>query len=99
MLNVPVPVQPEPCSVQVPEIVLPFAVPDRVSVLPAGVPDNTVNWNWPVTLPLKFPVRANEPLSVPPDTKQGEFVVKVKWLTLSEPSLFTTSEVPKVRNV
>jgi len=45
---------------------------------------------------LKFPLSANEPVSVSSDTKHGEFVEKVKVLTLSVPSLFTTSAVPKL---
>jgi hypothetical protein len=100
MVNVPFPVQPLlPVKVHVPEIVLPFAVPESVSVLPAGDPDCTVKPNVPFTAPLKFPLSVKEPLSVSPETKHGELVLKLKLETLSEPSLFTVKEVPKVKTV
>jgi len=83
----------------VPVIVSPFAVPVSDSVLPLGDPDTTLNVKDPVTLPLKSPVKANDPLSVSPDTKHGEFVAKLKLLTLSVPSLFTTIDVPKLKVV
>ena len=97
MVKFPDPVQPIPFKDHVPEIVFPLAVPDSVSVLPAGLPDCTTNWNFPVTLPLKSPISVNAPVSVSPDTKHGESVVKLKLLTLSEPSPFTTNDVPKVK--
>ena len=76
MVKVPFPVQPPlPLSVQVPEMVLPFALPERVSLFPDGSPDCTVKPNCPVTVPLKLPLSVNEPLSVSPETKHGEFVV------------------------
>ena len=100
MVNVPLPVQlPLPVNVHVPEMVLPFAVPESASVLPAGDPDCTVKPNFPVTIPLKFPLRMKEPLSVSSDTKHGELVVKLKLETLSEPSPFTFNEVPKAKTV
>jgi hypothetical protein len=69
-------------------------------VLPLGDPDTTLKPNWPVTLPLKFPVKPNDPLSVSPDTKHGcPFVEKLNWLTPKVPSLFTTSDVPKLKLV
>jgi hypothetical protein len=100
MVKVPFPVQPLlPVKLHVPEIVLPFAVPESVSVLPVGDPDCTVKPNFPFTAPLKFPLSVKEPLSVSPETKQGELVVKLKLETLSEPSPFTVKEVPKVKTV
>jgi len=95
MVNVPLPVQPvPPVNVHVPETVLPLAVPERASVLPAGDPDCTVSPNLPVTFPLKSPLKVNDPLSVSPDTKQGEFESKVKLVTTKDPSPFTDNEVP-----
>jgi len=44
IVKLPDPVQPvPPVKDQVPEMVFPFAVPDRVNVLPLGDPDITVN--------------------------------------------------------
>jgi hypothetical protein len=98
MVNVPEPVQPvPPVSVHVPEIVLPAAVPDSVSVLPAGDPESTLKPNLPLTCPLKFPLSVNDPLSVSPETKHCEFVVKLKFEIVSDPSPFTLSDVPKVK--
>ena len=100
MVNVPFPVQPPPpVSVQVPVIVLPFAVPVRASVLPAGVPDSTVSPKWPFTFPLKSPACVNEPFSVSPETKHGELVVKLKLKTFSEPLPLDCNEVPKANAV
>jgi hypothetical protein len=48
---------------------------------------------------LKFPLSTNDPLSVSPETKHDEFVEKLKLLTLSVPSLFTKSDVPKPNTV
>lgn len=100
MMKVPFPVQPlVPVKVHVPEIVLPFAVPDSASVLPVGDPDCTLKPNFPFTLPLKSPLRVKEPLSVSPETKQDELVVKLKLETVSDPSPFTFNELPKVNTV
>jgi len=100
IVKLPEPVQPvPPVRVHVPVIVLPFTVPDRASVLPAGVTDCTVIPNLPATFPLKFPLRVNEPVSVSPETKQVEFVVKLKLVIFSESSLFTASAVPKLKTV
>ena len=44
MMKLPEPVQPvPPVKVQVPPMVFPLAVPDRVRVLPLGDPDVTLN--------------------------------------------------------
>lgn len=100
IVNVPLPVHPPvPVNRHWPEIVLPLAVPLSVSVLPEGLPDWTLNPNLPFTVPLKFPLSVNEPVSVSPDTKHGEFVVNWKFDTASEPSPLTFSEVPKLNTV
>jgi hypothetical protein len=100
IVKVPLPVQPPlPVNVHVPEMVLPFAVPESVRVFPAGDPDCTVKPNFPFAIPLKFPPSVKEPLSVSSDTKHGELVVKLKLETLSEPSPFTYNEVPKVKTL
>jgi hypothetical protein len=39
----------------------------------------------------------NDPLAVSPDTKHGPFVEKLNWLMLRVPSLFTTTDVPKLK--
>src|SRR5215475_12934857 len=89
MVKVPFPVQPPvPVKVQVPEMVLPFAVPSSASELPDGSPDCTFIPKVPFTFPLKFPLSVKEPVSVSPETKQGEFVVNLKLVMLSVPSLF-----------
>jgi hypothetical protein len=100
IVNVPFPVQPElPVKVQVPEMVLPLTFPFSASELPDGVPDCTFIPNLPFTFPLKFPLRVNDPVSVSPDAKHGEFVVKLKFTTVNEPSLFTVNPVPKLKSV
>ena len=97
MVKVPLPVHPNPpASVQVPEIVFPFAVPLSVSVLPEGVPDLTIIPNVPFTLPLKLPLKVNDPVAVWPAVKHGDADVMVRFVTLSEPSSLTTSDVPSV---
>src|SRR4029077_17106640 len=53
--------------------------------------------NWPVTSPLKSPVKANDPLSVSPDTKHGSFLQKLNWPALRSPSLFTPKGFPKLK--
>ncbi len=97
MVKVPVPEQPAPAIVQVPEIVFPLSVPVRVSVLPAGVPEFTTKPNVPVVLPLTFPLTVNVPLAVWPETKHGELLLKVKFEMVSDPPLFTASVVLKVK--
>src|SRR5579871_1409760 len=100
MVKAPEPVQPvPPVSVQVPLMVLPVAVPVSLRVFPDGLPEATVNPKLPLTLPLKLPLRVKEPLSVSPDTKQGELVVKLKLEMVSEPSPLTARDVPKLKTV
>ena len=77
IVKCPLPVQPElPASVQFPVIEFPETVPLIVRVLPLGDPDCTFMPNAPDTLPLKFPLSANEPVAVSPDTKHGEVLEK-----------------------
>src|SRR5579863_9772387 len=91
MVNVPDPVQVElPVKVQLPVIVFPFTVPTRASALPEGVPDCTVMPNLPFTLPLKSPLKVNEPVSVSPDVKHDELVVKLKFVNATDPLLLLT---------
>jgi hypothetical protein len=100
IVKVPEPVQPTPpVRDHVPVIVFPFTVPVSVNVLPLGDPDITLKPNWPVTWPLKSPLKANDPLSVSPDTKHGPAVEKLNWLTLRVPSLFTITDVAKLKFV
>ena len=77
----PDPVHPgvNPVNVHVPVIALLFTVPCRVSVLPLGVADVTVNWNAPVILPLKFPLKTNDPVWDAAELKQPVDVVKVRF--------------------
>jgi len=98
-VKLPEPVQLVPLMVHLPLIVLPCTVPFRLSVLPAGVPEFTVSPKLPVTLPLKFPLRVTEPVSVSPDTKQPELLVNWTFEIFNDPSPFTVSAVPKLRAV
>lgn len=53
--------------------------------------------NLPFTLPLKSPLRMNEPFSVSPEVKHDEFVVKLKFAKATDPLLLlTVMVVPKV---
>src|ERR1700730_3028237 len=52
-----------------------------------------LSWNAPVTLPLKFPLRMNEPVSDPPDEKQGVAVVKLRLVTLTAVPLLWLRDV------
>jgi hypothetical protein len=101
MVKLPEPVQPLlPVKVQVPVMVLPFAtVPFSFRELPDGDPDCTVMPKLPFTWPLKFPPSVKEPLSVSPEAKHGELVVKLKLATLTDPSPFTDSDVPNAKLV
>ena len=97
IVNVPDPVQPLlPVRVHVPVMVLPLTAPDKVKALPVGVDDCTVIPNLPLTLPLKFPLNVNEPLSVSA-VKHGELVVKLKFVMFKDPSLFSVIEVPNAK--
>src|ERR1700680_3400791 len=54
-----------------------------------------LSWNAPVTFPSKFPLRMNEPVSDPPDEKQGVAVVKLRLVTLTAVPLSWVREVVK----
>ena len=86
IVNVPCPLHPPPVRVQFPEIVLPLTVPFiklRTLLVVPLVPLMVIP-NVPCTLPLKFPLRVNEPVSdVVSEAKQGAVEVKVNWVTLS----------------
>jgi hypothetical protein len=98
-VKVPVPVHPDviPLKFQLPVIVLSLTVPVMVSVFPGGVPEVMVNWKAPVTAPLKFPLRTNDPVCVPPEVKQGVAVEKTRFVPVTAVPLFCISEVVKVR--
>jgi hypothetical protein len=83
-VKLPPPVHPEliPVSVHVPVIVLLFTFPVNVKVLPLGDPERMVNPKRPLTLPLKSPLRENDPVCVSPETKHGDDVVNVKLVML-----------------
>jgi hypothetical protein len=72
-----------PVRVQVPVTALFFTVPCNVRVLPLGVPDWMVIPNPPVTFPLKFPLRVKDPVSVSPEAKHGDELVKLKLVTVT----------------
>jgi hypothetical protein len=98
MVKVPDPVHPDcnPASVHVPEIVLLFSVPCRLSVLFPVLP---VDGLWifsekpPVTAPLKFPVRENAPVWVAPLAKQPLLVLNVRLVPVTLLSLLVVSVV------
>jgi hypothetical protein len=93
IVKVPDPVQSAvPVKVHVPVIVLLFTVPCRTSVLPLGVPEVIVNWKLPVIFPLKFPLRTNDPVCVPPEVKQ-EFDVKLRFVPVTTVPLFCARDV------
>jgi hypothetical protein len=48
---------------------------------------------------LKFPLRMNDPVSDSPDTKHGDDVEKLKFVTLNDPSPLTLSDVAKLKAV
>jgi hypothetical protein len=78
-------------------MVVPFSIPDKVSVSPAGVPDCTVNVRGPVTT-LFVVVTFNVPLAVAPETKQeaGPPVMNSTLDTFNDPSPFTVNAVTKL---
>jgi hypothetical protein len=103
ILKVPFPLHPDrPVALQVPEIELPFTVPVRVRTLfvPPGNVVVMVIPNTPITLPLEFPLRLNEPVSeywfAEYDSKQGPGNVKLKLVTVSALPLPWVNVVEKV---
>jgi hypothetical protein len=84
-----------PVAVQLPLIVFPFTVPFSTSVSFVGAPDERLSWKLPLTLPLKFPLKTNEAVSVAAVNEQ-ELVVKFKFVTVTvEPLLAAVSDVEK----
>jgi hypothetical protein len=84
-----------PDAVQLPLIVFPFTVPVRTNESLEGAPADRLSWKLPLTLPLKFPLRTNEAVSVVAVNEQ-ELVVKFKFVTVTvEPLLAAVSEVVK----
>jgi len=97
MVNVPEPVQSVlPVSVHLPVITVPFSVPVRVSVLPAGVPDCTVNDRGPVTTLLPLVVTFNVPLADDPEAKQLPVVMNSMPDMFNDASPFTENVVIKL---
>jgi hypothetical protein len=89
-VKVPFPLQPPVLlAVQVPDIVLPFTVPLRVSIGPFMFGVAITIPNVPIILPLEFPVRLNDPLSPYPsggyEAKHEPAEVNVKLVTLKPP--------------
>jgi len=78
----PAPVQPgvNPAKVQPPMIALLLTVPWRVSVLLLGVAEVIVNWNEPVILPLKFPLKTNDPVCDAAEVKHPVETVNVRFV-------------------
>ena len=83
IVKLPPPVHPEliPVSAHVPVILLLLTLPFRVNVLPPGEPERMVKPKTPVIFPLKSPPTPNDPVWVSPETKQGDDVVNVKFVT------------------
>ena len=81
-MKFPAPVQPgvNPAKVQPPEITLLLTVPSRVSVLSLGVAEVMVNWKVPVILPLKFPLKTNDPVCDAAEVKHPEETVNVRFV-------------------
>src|ERR1700756_1565678 len=77
-------------------MVLLFTDPCRLRVLFPVVPlagPWILSPNAPVTLPLKLPVRENEPVAVAPLLKQALLVVNLRFVPVTLPSLFVVSVV------
>ena len=111
IVNVPFPVQPPlPVSVQVPEMVLPLAVPDRASVLPEGFPDCTAKQPPVDMVPMEVsdpsPLTSNEvpneeTVRLPPLTKVAFQVPLMLEFELFEPqpiSVMPTNTTRAARN-
>src|SRR5580700_10322392 len=88
MVKFPLPLHPMlPLRVQVPVMVLPFTAPCRASWLFVPVEDVVEMFipNVPVTLPLKVPLRPNEPVCVVGLEKQEPLVVNLRLVMLIDP--------------
>jgi hypothetical protein len=53
--------------------------------------------NPPVTFPLKFPLRVKDPVSVSPEAKHGDELVKLKLVTVTSVPLLCVSEVVNLK--
>jgi len=82
----PLPEQPEtPVRVQVPVMVFPLTVPERVRrLLVVGNMVVTVIPNVPITVPLELPPNPKVPVSAVVEGKQGLGEVIVKLVTVTE---------------
>jgi hypothetical protein len=90
MVKFPFPLHPVvPLRVHVPVIVLPFTAPCRASWLFVPVEDAVEMFipNDPLTLPLKVPLRPNEPVCVVDPEKQEPLVVNLRLVMLIDPPL------------
>jgi hypothetical protein len=86
-----------PVRVHVPEMLLPFTVPFMVSVLLFGLPDIRLRPKLPVTLPLKFPLSTNDPVSLVTVNEHAS-EVKLKLLTVTDDPLpVAVKVVPKAK--
>jgi hypothetical protein len=99
MVNVPFPLHPVVLvNAQLPVILLLATLPVRVSVFPLGVAETIIIVNVPVTDPLKLPVSANDPVSVPAVPKHESFsVVNVRFVTLTPVPLVCVKVVVKAK--
>ena len=89
MVKFPLPLHPvAPLRVHVPVIVLPFTAPCKASwFVPVEDVVEMFIPNVPVTLPLKVPLRPNEPVCVVGPEKQEALVVNLKLVMLIDPPL------------
>jgi hypothetical protein len=86
-----------PVRVHVPEIVFPFTVPFMASVLLFGLPDIKLRPKLPLTLPLKFPLSTNDPVSLVTVNEHAS-EVKLKLLTVTDDPLpVAVKLVPKAK--
>jgi hypothetical protein len=86
-----------PVRVHVPETVPPFTVPFMVRVLLFGLPDVKLSPKLPVTVPLKFPLSTNDPVSLV-TVKEHASEVKLKLLTVTDDPLpVAVKVVPKAK--
>ena len=99
MVKLPVPLHPAvtPVRVHEPETALFLSVPCSVRVLPLGFPDCRFIPNEPVTLPLKFPLTENDPVSLAPEIKHGDSELKLRLATVTSAPLLCVRDVVKVK--
>jgi hypothetical protein len=97
IVKFPDPVHPDvtPVNVHVPVTVLFVRVPVRVSTLPLGVADCTVNSKPPVFTPLVLPVSVKPPVSDEVEAKHGVAVLNMRSVPVTVVLLLCCSEVVK----